>query len=331
MNKDDQGGYSAISTLVVIGIIGSVVLMVNQSVLLLEKSSRQISSYTELINVKHYIRENFSCQETTEQSNCGTDSSDVDTFGFNGNMLTSGLGSSFDKYLIKSECMNDEHHFLFKDTAEEDGEWKPLFNSVPFFCQEAACDAIDTVSFEELPDGSPIVEGMAITDQFAASHGVSFSRLNNDPVYIAQRGGENRTFDCRTCDPRGYNQVHDEPDQPIGQFFLTDRNGIRGRSTDLVINYSDPVEEASAVLIDVDRDEEYLIEAFNEDGDLISSQVYGAPGRFTLDGRTLQWKIEGLPPGELISSIVIQGTKAGNLGFAFDNFSPSKVCNAVSI
>ncbi|NRA44527.1 MAG: hypothetical protein HRU09_06180 [Oligoflexales bacterium] len=47
--------------------------------------------------------------------------------------------------------------------------------------------------------------------------------------------------------------------------------------------------------------------------------------------KPLIWKIDGLAEGDMIKKIEISGTDNAGFGLGFDNFSPSKVCEVVTL
>ena len=174
---------------------------------------------------------------------------------------------------------------------------------------------------------------MQITNQFLASHGVSFSRKNGDPLYVGEVEGDHYSWGCQTC-KKGKsitNGVRKDKDQPIGDFFLTDESGYgNGNLGDLVIDYETPVTEASAVIMDIDWDEEWEITAYNEKGEPIDTITLSGQG-YKYDGRPMLWKFENLPEGETIKQIVLEGADNAGFGLGFDNFSPSKACDTVTL
>ena len=194
------------------------------------------------------------------------------------------------------------------------------------------------VDFETLPDGTPTFEGQAIYNQYEAVFGVTFTILDRGsglPIgypKIAEVGGE-EYFAFVGC------TANDTPlsGQGLGDAFLTE--GVTGESpNDLLIEYAQPVSEASGVLIDVDRKddgtyEEWTITALDSSGAVIGdpyvitapsgpnpgcTNLLAGPG----DGLAFGWQFSFAT--DQISAVRLHYTGTSVAGpVAFDNFSPS--------
>lgn len=330
-----EAGYTTMGVVVSLGLVGGFAGLVSKQARQMNKITKPITYQSTLMDIRHYIHENFDCTETMKQNkSCENGSKFVDTYAKSGQLLTDKKGSNFADVDIKAGCYHGEFNFTYKNT---EGDWEHLFDSLPkVCCDEAdsggACNGDDFLSFEGLPDGSSLVEGMAISDQFQSSHGVTFSRKNGDPLYVGAVEGDHYSWGCQTCGPSTVtNGVIEDPDQPVGKFFLTDEDGYSsGGDGDLVIDYSSPVKEASGVIMDIDWDEEWEIKAYSSKGELIHSQTIKG-FEYDYDGKPMLWKIEGLKKGDKIKQIVLEGADNSGFGLGFDNFSPSKVCEEVTL
>ncbi len=171
-----------------------------------------------------------------------------------------------------------------------------------------------TIDFESIPNGSPS-DGLVISNQFLATHGVSFSLENGSSPVLAQVGGPRTAF-------QGYNHL---PDQPApgtnsGQFFLTDDGIIGSPPSALLINYTTAVAAVGADILDIDGQEQWTVEAFNNIGGMLGSVVLG-PNNL-LDGSATHWSFAF--GSSVIKSVRLSYTGTQNVvGLAFDNFTPS--------
>jgi len=171
------------------------------------------------------------------------------------------------------------------------------------------------IDFESIPSGSPS-DGLTISTQFLSTHGVTFSRGDGGSPVLAQVGAPRTAF-------QGYNLL---PDQPapgtnVGQFFLTDDGVVSGPPSPLLIDYTTAVAAAGGVIIDIDGQEEWSVEAFNDDGAIIGTVILGPNN--TLDGSATPWSFDFGSPVIKKISLSYTGAQTGGVGLAFDNFTPS--------
>ncbi len=191
-----------------------------------------------------------------------------------------------------------------------------VYISFPHGSQAEGCTGI---TFEWIPGMEP-VEKMEINDQFLNFCGVSFRLSNGESPRLAQVGSPRVSFEGV-----GENK-DDQPaaDQSVGNFFLTDDSTLGVGSWDaFIIDYRVPVSAASAVLLDIDGPEEWVIEAYNESGEVIDSIMLRSGDENTGDGIASPWFFSMESP--VIKSIHIRytGENPSSVGFALDNFSPS--------
>lgn len=176
------------------------------------------------------------------------------------------------------------------------------------------------IDFETLPNGQFPTEGMVISNQFQQLYRVSFVFTNGAFPLIAMKNGTNAVA---FNGPNGHNTV--AANQNVGQFFLTDDGAVGQQSSKpppLIISYSQPVSAASGVILDVDFQESWKIEARNAQTQTLATVILdntpATPNRG--DGKACPWSFTNAG----ITSILITYTGAnGGPGLAFDNFSPA--------
>jgi hypothetical protein len=187
------------------------------------------------------------------------------------------------------------------------------------------------IDFEKMPDGSLPTEGMVISNQFQQLYGVSFAFTNGAYPCIAVKDGTNTI--AFYGPPSSSKKNHPAANQNVGQFFLTDDGRARGNGSPpppLVITYATPVSAASGVILDVDLQESWKLEARNAQTQVLATVILdntaATPNRG--DGRACPWAFTN----EGITSIVISYTGSdGGPGLAFDNFSPALPVNPASL
>lgn len=179
------------------------------------------------------------------------------------------------------------------------------------------------VDFESIPGGAPS-DGLAISAQFSETHGITFSLEGGGAPILASVGQPQTAF-------QGYDSL---PDQPApgtnaGQFFLTDDGIVAGPPAPLLIDYATPVADVSGVLLDIDGDEGWTIEARDAAGSVVGVVILGPNS--LLDGSASSWSFSLPSPVIRRIRMAYSGTQSGGVGLAFDNFSPSSPACGVQL
>lgn len=184
----------------------------------------------------------------------------------------------------------------------------------------AAAISAQTIDFETLPDGSPTTDGMIISNQYSAAYGVSFQFEDGTYPQIAKVGKPATAF----WGPPN-NSTADTPaaGQNVGTSFLTDDGNIlTGPKSALIISYVTAVSNVSGVLIDIDFNESWLIQARDSKSNVIDSIELTKTSYNAGDGLATPWAFHHQTAD--IASVGIVFTGSGStVGLAFDNFSPA--------
>ena len=173
------------------------------------------------------------------------------------------------------------------------------------------------INFEMVPGVGVPTEGLAISNQYEPSEGVIFSLEGGGYPVIAQVGLPTTAF-SRKDTPL--------PDQDIGSFFLTDGRLYSGlRVQVLIVTYTTPTAGASGVVLDLDFDEQFTIQARASDMSVLETIFIQAGDPNTGDGVATLWSISR--DAEDIHSLrfVAERTSAGAFGLGFDNFDARSV------
>jgi hypothetical protein len=141
---------------------------------------------------------------------------------------------------------------------------------------------------------------------------------------IAKIGPSNmHAFDCGPGCPDP-NEDDVLPGQLVGKYVLTQKQG--NNPPGVRITFKDPVGSFSANILDVERQEQWVITAFDSSGkpiDVVTIDKQKHSGEqtfFSFDHR----------PVKDIASVLFVGTDAGSFGFAMDNFSTTGICPAAT-
>jgi hypothetical protein len=180
------------------------------------------------------------------------------------------------------------------------------------------------IDFETIPGGTP-QEGLIISDQFVATAGVSFALEGGGYPVLADVGGEATAF---LGHPNNSAPDTPAPDQPIGQYFLTDDGEIGGESPNLIVNYDPPTAAASGVVLDVDNRESYTIEARDASDTVLQTVSVSAGDPGTGDGLATRWSLER-ENADIVSLRFRSGTPSTLIGLGFDNFNARSAINEV--
>jgi hypothetical protein len=174
------------------------------------------------------------------------------------------------------------------------------------------------IDFETLPGGGTPYDGMVVSNQWA-SLGVNFRFGNGTFPILATPGGTNWAF----FGPPNSSQTNiAAAGETTGRFFLTDTSS--GQPPNLIIDYTTPVSAASGVIIDVDHEDAWKIEARDINTNVIANLVATLTPNVlnSGDGVATPWSVSTNLP--VIYSIRVRFTGTSpRPGLAFDNFSPT--------
>jgi hypothetical protein len=191
-----------------------------------------------------------------------------------------------------------------------------------------------TIDFENVPGGTP-ADQLAISTQYLADHGVSFSLEGGGTPYLEASGAADAGHGFYNWDFGSYDIESTGYTGGLGGYFL--RFGTTTFSPTpgpvLAIDYATPVSGASGQIWDIDAAtggssgyEAWTVEARDALGSVIDTIV--SPNGIdeslpaSMNGEPWVWSFSH--PSADIHSITIRFTGTASLvGLAFDNFSPS--------
>jgi len=173
------------------------------------------------------------------------------------------------------------------------------------------------IDFETLPDGSKPTEGMEISNQFAASFGVTFSQKDGKAPRLAKRDGTGffAFWGPNTTSNHLYNN------QNVGDFFLTGHQGVTANPSPMIITYANPVAAASGAMLDVDGEEAWDIVARDTLGQGIATNRLDEHSPNGGNGLAAPWSFSRTN-ADICSIRIAYVGKSGSIGWAFDNFAP---------
>lgn len=338
----NEAGFSLVSLMVTVGLAGGVAVLGSNMAKQAKQLSNPIKKAADVSDLKHLVYENFDCDKTLAKVTCNN--SKIDTFQANGSRLTSSVGTDF----YRNKAKNNEYEFIVSASCDSKNDFnffytlktpfmeeknpQHLFDEIPIACgfvpTAGPCQqGVDVITFEEFANG----EGIS-GNAFEAQYGVRIS--TNRPLEIAKNGSRSnvdkgdKAFMCNNC-PGGDtpNGVGDETRTEIGKNFLTDV-GKGGTDMTMTVNYTNPVTAASGTILDLDGKEKWIVRAYSGNT-LVYSKTY--QGQRNQDHIPTVWKVENDPPVEF-DRLELRGTDNGKqFGLAFDNFSPSSVCDPFSL
>jgi hypothetical protein len=179
------------------------------------------------------------------------------------------------------------------------------------------------IDFETIP-GATAEEGLVISDQFAATHGVTFQLEGGGNPVLAEVGSPVSAF---LGPPNDTTPDTPAAGQNIGQYFLTDDGTLNTSSSNLIILYDPPTAAASGVILDIDSSETFTIEARNAADDVLQTITIEAGDPGTGDGMAARWSFDRAD-ADIFSLRFIGERPIGNFGLGFDTFnarSPAQV------
>ena len=175
----------------------------------------------------------------------------------------------------------------------------------------APCVPID---FESVPGAAP-AEGLLISDQFKSTQGVEFRLEPTGIPVLAAVGRPMTAFSSR------WGPDTPAPNQGIGTFFLTDDGRTAGLDAPpLIVAYDPPTSAACGVVLDIDFNETFTIEARDAAGAILQSVKIKAGDPNTGDGIATRWSIDRESADIHSIRFVGRRTALGGFGLGFDNF-----------
>ena len=129
------------------------------------------------------------------------------------------------------------------------------------------------LDFETISGSTP-VEGMTISNQFAAQFGISFRLANGGFPAIARKGAPQSSFNVSNVSPTLYDQLSpvDPRANDFGNFFLND-DCVPTGSQAIIMDFSSPVSRVSGFVLDVDGGDIVTITAYSDGGTNVVSQL----------------------------------------------------------
>lgn len=207
-----------------------------------------------------------------------------------------------------------------------------------FFLLPNANSATKIITFETVPGGSPS-DKLAISSQYEALYGVTFSTSTGGTPYLEKKGSADSGNGFYNDTRSNYDIAAVDYESILGDYYLRlgTQDFLSKPVPSLIISYSTPVSAASAQIWDIDASqsgfEQWIVKAYDSGNSLIEtiiSPVGLQPSDpNSLDGKPWKWSFDYGTNFD-ISSIEISvsneiGSKTSGIGLAFDNFSPSSV------
>jgi hypothetical protein len=171
------------------------------------------------------------------------------------------------------------------------------------------------INFETVPGVGTPTEGLPINTQYQADFGVTFGiEGGGDPV-IAKVGAPAFAFQSAFGDDTP------APGQGVGSFFLTDTGKLDTNDPPaVIISYNPPTAAAGGVILDIDGDETFTIEARDDMDAVLTTVTLNAGDPGTGDGLATRWSLNR--GSAVVYSIRIKGFRSGCcLGLGFDTFN----------
>jgi hypothetical protein len=195
-----------------------------------------------------------------------------------------------------------------------------------------AMAAPGVIDFETVPGGAS-ADQLAISNQYQAGFGVSFSLSTGGVPFLEQVGDSDAGRGFFNTGLGVYDAAAAGFTSQLGNYFL--RIGTGSLQTapmpQLIINYSTPVAAASAQIWDIDGNasgsEQWLVEALGSGGgviDSVLSPLGTTEDALSLDGKPWTWSFDHGSSADIFAlRLSFTGSKTGGIGLALDNFSPA--------
>lgn len=187
-----------------------------------------------------------------------------------------------------------------------------------------------TITFETIPGDTP-AEGLAISTQFLADYGITFSLKGGGSPVLAMVGDPLTAF---AGPPNHTTSDLPAAGQGVGRYFLTDDGQLTpGASETLVVTYEQATDAASGVILDIDFTEYFIISLYDAQtgGNLLASHTIDGSDPGTGDGIATFWSFNRASADVYRIEFVGDKPRGGGFGLAFDNFSYNSSTPAVPL
>lgn len=181
---------------------------------------------------------------------------------------------------------------------------------------ELGCLLLD---FENSPELG-LSEGSPLSDQYEMEFGLSFSLEGGGFPVLAEVGNPGTAFFRN--DGQGDTPAPVDANF-VGQYFLTDDGTLGLTAAPLILDFTTPIDSFAGCILDMDGNEVFKIEAFNELGVTILSDSIQAGDAGTGDGLATCWGFNLDGCVGTVYQIKFTGfrTDGGGFGLGLDNFS----------
>ncbi|MFK7825565.1 MAG: type II secretion system protein [Oligoflexales bacterium] len=133
----NESGFTLLHVLVAIGMVSILAVMTGKLTGNSKDVLRTISKESHIMDLRHYLKTNFSCEVSKKKykeatgSSCPTTLTPIDAYRENEELLAGTSGTEFYKFRIHAECQGDEFHFYYSDKEVSN---RHIFNEVPISC-----------------------------------------------------------------------------------------------------------------------------------------------------------------------------------------------------
>lgn len=127
-----QAGYSITSVMITVALVAGVIMTISIMTKRAKKLADKSVQASTLMDLRYYIKSNFSCPKTLDEIGCGSTLEDVKTLRASGKTLTEVDGTMFHEFNIKAQCKDREFHFYY---SIDENPWRHIQDSVPIRCK----------------------------------------------------------------------------------------------------------------------------------------------------------------------------------------------------
>ncbi|MDN5201498.1 gliding motility-associated C-terminal domain-containing protein [Fulvivirgaceae bacterium BMA10] len=176
-----------------------------------------------------------------------------------------------------------------------------------------------TIDFEDVPmTGS--VDGTLINNQFEEAFGLTFRLEDGGFPRLAEVGG------IRTGFGSDYGNDQPSPGIDIGMFFLTDDGLVSGNNAPpIILEFDKAIDSINGQILDIDFDEIFIIQARDNNENIILEDTIRAGDIGTGDGKATLWGFKLPPCDSGAYSIRLEGKReqhpTGGFGLGLDNLN----------
>ena len=135
--KSNESGFSLLGVMIALGMVAILAVLASRITGQSKEVLRTINHESHIMDLKHYLKSNFSCEITKKKygGSCPSTLTPIDAYRHDEELLADAGGTEFYKFNIQASCEGDDFHFFYSDSEVSNQD---IFNGIPISCADIA-------------------------------------------------------------------------------------------------------------------------------------------------------------------------------------------------